>query len=263
MNNKYNKTHYNNSGLHDIGEWVPTPTFLYRNWLYQKLISGTQGKEFLDIGCGNGYLLKYLSENDFSGTAIDISNKAIIAARKYLPKKSKIKLKLADFYKIKSNKKYDQVFCFEVLEHVPDEKKFVQQMSNVLKINGRLILSVPAHMRDWNKTDDLKGHLRRFEKKELKKLLKDNGFQIVHFWSYGFPLLRILRMINKKGSFIKQHEQKKSSNLTKESSIVQEYNPKFKFLVNPTILTPAFIFMDLFLKTDLGFGYAVEAIKKR
>lgn len=263
MNIKYNKIHSNNSSLHDIGEWVPTPTFLYRNHLYKKLISGSQDKEFLDIGSGNGYFLKYLSDNEFFGIATDVSEKAIVAAKKYLPKKSKIKLKLADFYKIRSVKKYDQIFCFEVLEHVPDEKKFVKQISNVLKINGRLILSVPAHMHEWNKTDDLKGHLRRFEKKELKKLLKDSGFQIVHFWSYGFPLLSILRTINKSGSFIKQHEQKNSLNLTKESSIVQEYNPKFKFLVNPIMLTPAFIFMDLFLKTDLGFGYAVEATKKK
>lgn len=245
---------------YDIGEWIPTPTFLYRNRLYQKLIKGSQQKEFLDIGTGNGFLLKYLSENGFKGEAIDISKEALRLAQKFIRPGSGVSLRLADFYKISPIKKYDQIFCFEVLEHVPDGKRFIMKMPKLLKKNGRVLLSVPAHMSDWNKIDDMKGHLHRYEREELEKLFDDAGLKIIRFWSYGYPLLRILRKINETGKFIKQSNSKDTVHRTKESSIVQEYNPKFSFLVNQQLLEPAFLFMDLFLNTDKGFGFLVEAV---
>lgn len=246
----------------DIGQWVPTPTFLYRNGLYEKLIAGSQKKEFLDVGTGNGYTLKYLSENNFKGIAIDISKEALDLARQFISPKSKVKLKLADFYKMPTRKKYDQIFCFEVLEHVPDPEKFVRRIPQFLKSGGRVILSTPAHMKDWNKIDELKGHFKRFERQEMINMFEKSGMKIVKLWTYGFPFLRVLRWINSKGSFVHQSIGKKQLKRTKESSIVQEYNPKYKSLVNPTLLKPFFYLMDFFLNTDLGFGYLVEAVYK-
>ncbi len=239
--------------------WVPTPTFLYRMRLYRKLIDGTQRKEFLDIGTGNGYLLKYLSDNKYKGTAMDVSKDALKMAMGFISSKN-IKLKHADIYKVSTKRKYDQIFAFEILEHVPDAPGFIRQISKLLTPKGRVLLSVPAHMKDWNKIDEMKGHYHRYEKDELNILFENEGLKIIRHWSYGFPFLRILRSINSDAKFIQQNS-KQQYKRTKESSIVREYNPKLKLLSNPLLWEPLFRIQDMFLSTDLGFGYLVEAVK--
>jgi SAM-dependent methyltransferase len=248
--------------MSDKGEWVPTPTYLYRNYLYQKIIRKIPNNSFfLDIGTGNGEFIKKIIERGFSGEAIDVSKDAVKLAQKRLSNIKNVKVKHADLYKYEPRVKYDIVFCFEVLEHVKDDELAMKKIHGLLEKNGYLVMSVPAHMKEWANIDEIKGHYRRYEKKELIRKLKKAGFEIENFWSYGFPFLLLVRIISGSGKYLLSTTKSEGKDIrSRESGIQQEYNPKWSFFVtSKIILYPFFRMMNLFLGTDLGFGYIVTA----
>jgi len=88
--------------------------------------------------------------------------------------------------------KFDRVYCYEVLEHVVDEKKSVSELARTLKWGGRIYISVPHP-----KVDKIigsydityfspKAHLRVFEPDELKALLEKNNIKINSIKYKGF-----------------------------------------------------------------------------
>lgn len=243
-------------------EWLPTPTFLYRNYLYRKIAQGlVQGlskrPQFLDVGAGNGKFLKTLLDMELEGESIDVSSKAVELAKKQFINEKSVYVHLADLLTYHPQKQYDVVFCFEVLEHIPNDLLALKKIFSLLKPGGTLVLSVPAHRSFWSTIDDIKGHYRRYEKIEIIEKISQAGFSINQILTFGFPILSFLRLFSKNGRFVKSktlHLDKNSRG--QESSIQQEYNPRFKILFgNEFLLYPLFKIMDLFTKTDLGFGY--------
>lgn len=63
--------------------------------------------------------------------------------------------------------KYDLVACFDVLEHIADDKAALMKIESLIYDNGLLVLTVPAYMFLWGKHDELNGHLRRYTKGNL------------------------------------------------------------------------------------------------
>jgi SAM-dependent methyltransferase len=244
--------------------WVPTPTFLYRNYLYKQIVKKTpRNTNVLLIGTGNGYFAKWLSKNKFKGVAIDISKEAVLFTKKELRNNKNIKVLVVDLFKYNPQKKFDLVLCFEVIEHIENDKKALKKIHDLMVPGGEFVMSVPAHMSEWAKIDEIGGHFRRYERKELTKKMENVGFKINIFWSYGFPFLRVVRWISRSGKFVKNFNyDKKVDKRIKKSGIRLEYDPRLKKLVtNSILLTPLFKFMDLFLNSDLGLGYIVEVKK--
>lgn len=246
--------------------WTPTPTFLYRNYLYKKIVKSLpRNSFFLDVGAGNGDFLHSLADLGLKGEAIDISHDAVLFAREHLSGKKGIKIKLANVFTYRPRRKYDVAFCFEVLEHVRDDMGAIQKISNLLKERGAFVLSVPAHKSLWSKIDKVKGHYRRYEKAELIAKLEEAGFRVVSINTYGFPFLSLVRKLTSSGSFVKSRTQHLGRDARgRESSIQEEYTPRLKMLAtNLILLYPFFKIMDLFTKTDLGFGYLAMAVKDK
>lgn len=244
--------------------WVPTPTFLYRNYLYRKLcVFLKKNSYFLEVGSGNGEFLKFLTEKGFQGELIDNSDAVVNFLNLQKDKLRGITIKKDDILNYRVKRKYDAVFCFEVLEHIKDYNRAIKNISGLLKPGGFFFFSVPAHQREWSIRDEAQGHYRRFERKELVDKLQTNHFKIVKILNYGFPLLTLVRMITSKGKLIKlQKRNLAKTTRTGLSSLHQEYDPKIKFIVaNPFLLFPLFKIMDLFLSFDLGFGYIFLARK--
>ena len=67
---------------------------------------------------------------------------------------------------------FDLVCAFDVIEHVEDDRRILNELSRVLKDDGALIISVPLHAWLWNAFDDLVGHVRRYEPAGLTALLQ-------------------------------------------------------------------------------------------
>jgi len=246
--------------------WVPTPTFLYRNYLYRKLcVFLKKNSFFLEVGTGNGEFLKYIISYNYKGELIDNSDVVVNFLNSQKEKLKGITIKKGDILNYRTKRKYDVVFCFEVLEHIKNYDLAIKNISCLLKPGGLFFFSVPAHQREWSIRDEAQGHYRRFERKDLVDKLQTNHYKIVRILNYGFPFLTLVRMVTKKGKLIKlQKNNKTKATRTGLSSLHQEYNPKIKFIVsNPFLLFPLFKIMDLFLSFDLGFGYIFLAEKLR
>ena len=144
-------------------------------WSTWEISKNFQGKTNLGIGSGgypkipikNGYFLdicesamkdlKKMGANTFVGDAID------------LPFKHNF---------------FDFVTAMEVLEHIENDQKAVDEIFRVLKLSGFFMLSVPLKMELYTEIDKLAGHCRRYEIKELKDLVENAGFKIV---KYRYP----------------------------------------------------------------------------
>jgi SAM-dependent methyltransferase len=248
--------------MSNIENWVPTPTFLYRNYLYEKIISKFSRKnKYLLMGVGTGYFLNKMESLGFQGKAIDISTEAIKIA-KLNTNPAKTDIQFGDILKYKNNKKYDLVLSFEVLEHIKDDQLAINNIHKLLKNNGTFVFSVPAHMSKWGEMDTMGGHFRRYERHELIQKLKVAEFKIKTIWTFGFPFLNLVQSISRTGFFTRNNLNVSKTAKTKKSGIRLDYDPKFRFLLsNNFILTPMFKLLDLFVTTDRGLGYIVVAKK--
>lgn len=145
-------------------------------------------KRVLDVGCGVGTLSFYLANKGNDVTGVDISLNAVKVCRinaKKLGLKRGIRFKVGDFLKTKIKGFFDLTLCIEVLEHLVNDKLAVKKIFNSLINGGVAIITVPSQNAPLfrlgltKRKDEKSGHLRRYTKKEMKKLLKDAGLKIV------------------------------------------------------------------------------------
>jgi SAM-dependent methyltransferase len=138
----------------------------------------------LDIGCGNGRFLNYVSQYGsyrLFGTELD-GNSAKRASA--IPG---IHLKIGsltenDFLP----ESIDVVTMYHVFEHLQEPQKMLEIITSILKVNGVFILSMPdigswqsrAFKGKWLHLDPPR-HLFFFERNDLKKTMMQFGFECV------------------------------------------------------------------------------------
>jgi len=144
----------------------------------------------LDLGCGEGFLISFLPEkNKIIG--VDISKVALKRAKNFLAGKKNFELKYGDAQNLKiPNETFDKIFCSEMLEHLPNPKKAIEEIRRVLKKNGLAIISVPDEKRiqsimrivkilslnkflhSARKTEDYEWHLHQADKQFIFDISK-------------------------------------------------------------------------------------------
>ncbi len=149
----------------------------YNRWLlgwFRKYLKG----EILEVGCGIG---------NFTALLVDFGKVTAIDIEKSYLTQVQGKAVNADvgFGDIEGNKfffnqkKFDCAVSLNVLEHIKDDKQALVNIRNLLKPKGYLILLLPSHPKLYGKIDVSIGHHRRYEKKELIKLINNHGFKVI------------------------------------------------------------------------------------
>lgn len=148
--------------------------------------------KILDIGCGTGSILESLKgKGDLYG--IDPSSDAI----NYCKTKGNFKLKKSNIESLNyPNNYFDVIILSDIIEHIDDDSKGIQNCYKILKKKGILIITVPAHKKLWNQDDIRLSHKRRYSKERLQKISKN--FKIlkvsyIHFFIY--PLVKLSRIL--------------------------------------------------------------------
>jgi SAM-dependent methyltransferase len=98
------------------------------------------GSRVLDIGCGRGSFLHRAQSQGATVTGIELNRSAAAAAR---ARGIEVVEGLLQEHARQRPAFYDVVASFQVLEHVPDPRAFVEDCMRVLRPRGRLILGVP------------------------------------------------------------------------------------------------------------------------
>jgi SAM-dependent methyltransferase len=98
------------------------------------------GKEVLDAGCGVGYGTSMLAEHGPARlVGVDISADALARAPE-----DRLELVEADLRELPFEAdSFDLVVCFEVIEHIEDHERVVDELRRVLRPDGALLISSP------------------------------------------------------------------------------------------------------------------------
>jgi SAM-dependent methyltransferase len=119
--------------------WVYLPVYLEKMIRVRKYLDAyDKEKRILDIGCGEGVLVKEYRDRGFDITGLDINYES-----EYVIRGSVLNL---DF----SDESLDLILLLDVIEHLvfPDQEIALQEIARVLRPNGELFISLPnlAHL---------------------------------------------------------------------------------------------------------------------
>ncbi|MCM3878430.1 MAG: class I SAM-dependent methyltransferase [Thermoanaerobaculia bacterium] len=67
---------------------------------------------------------------------------------------------------------------FDVIEHVPADREFLERLYVLLKTNARLYLTAPAFRFLWSFDDEVAGHHRRYSQASLARVVEAAGFEV-------------------------------------------------------------------------------------
>ncbi|MBD1896732.1 class I SAM-dependent methyltransferase [Coleofasciculus sp. FACHB-129] len=150
-----------------------------------------QAQNFLEIGCGTGFVLagieKAFPKLTLSGSEIFSTGLAFAAQRL-----SKADLFQMDACKIPFEEEFDIIGAFDVLEHIKEDRIVLAEMYRATKPGGGIILTVPQHPWLWSQADDYAHHVRRYRAQELKTKVQRAGFKIVRMTSFVSLLLPLM-----------------------------------------------------------------------
>jgi 2-polyprenyl-3-methyl-5-hydroxy-6-metoxy-1,4-benzoquinol methylase len=136
--------------------------------LLQKINHNYSDLEVADFGCGIGGLLetfhKFYPSNKLYG--FDFSKEAIKVARTNVPS---AEFDVCDFIDGKLSRKFDIIFCTEVLEHTLYPKIFIKNISGYLKNNGFMIITVPD-----GRQDTYQGHINFWSPESWLIFMEEN-----------------------------------------------------------------------------------------
>lgn len=104
----------------------------------QPYVSG----ELLEIGCGTGRGLEILVNASDHYTGIDKYESLTSELQKQYPQAVFKAMVIPPFTGIADNS-FDRVVSFQVIEHIKDDKAFLQEIHRVLKPGGKAIISTP------------------------------------------------------------------------------------------------------------------------
>tara|TARA_B110000014_G_C19933857_1_gene483165 strand:+ start:152 stop:760 length:609 start_codon:yes stop_codon:yes gene_type:complete len=141
---------------------------------------------FLDLGCGNGWVVRKVAKNPLCIRAVGIDGaEKMISNAKSLSKDSTEYI-LADIDTFQSVEKYDIIHSMEVLYYLDNPKEVIKKISeDWLKDNGRLIIGIDHYYENtashsWQ--DKVGTRMLMFNEKEWILMFKEAGLQNVQSW---------------------------------------------------------------------------------
>ncbi len=145
-----------------------------------------KGKKILDLGCGPcAYLEPVLSYSPEMYVATDNSLYYLKEVEMLTRKHSKISTRQLDLLsdeipESSGSETFDYCFCFDVLEHIQDDERALQNIHRIMiaKKIKLLFLRVPAFPAIYGSNDRAIGHLRRYSDRTLRKLLETCSFSV-------------------------------------------------------------------------------------
>jgi len=180
----FDKEYFREHYFSTTGDFSKKELLRNKNWFHgwfrtlQKDYDFTDGtgKKALEIGCAIGAAAEILYERHFQILATDISPYAVKKAQKLLPH---LTFKVLDVEKKKALKDtFDLVYAFEVIEHLPDPEKAIQNIYDLLKPDGVVIFSTP-YPYDYVYND--KTHINVRYPMEWIDLMRKAGFTILRY----------------------------------------------------------------------------------
>lgn len=124
-----------------VGHIIP---FLQSNWSFPK------DMQVLEIGCGEAGVLKAFTELGYQSTGIELEESRLEFARDFMKEElaaGKVQFLNKDIYDVVPDTdlgtKFDLIILKDVIEHIPDQARFMPQLHRFLKPGGKVFFAFP------------------------------------------------------------------------------------------------------------------------
>jgi len=149
----------------------------------------------LDIGAAGGGNTRVLNAHGWQAAAVEYSASVADVARA-----RGIAAVRADARELPVRSgACDLVTAFDVLEHIDEDYLAAAEIARVLRPGGTALIAVPCDMALWSGHDDAVGHVRRYSRPELARLVQKAGLTMEKMWSWNV-LLRPVVALRRKSS---------------------------------------------------------------
>ncbi len=139
------------------------PVYMRQLFAYEQASKEVSGA-VLEIGCGEGYGIKLLAPHSVSYLAID---KHIPVNQQNFQNIEFRQMEVPWLTGLDSNT-FDTVICFQLIEHIQDDRNLLSEIFRVLKPGGKLLLTTPNRDMSLSRNPY---HIREYRTGEFRALI--------------------------------------------------------------------------------------------
>lgn len=189
--------------------------------LERHLPGASTPRNAIDLGGGAGGWVQYISKAQpslFSQLALaDSSLVALEHSEAVLPPNTH--RYHIDLMNLHMHDEWDVAFLLDVIEHLPDDQRALEQAKEALKPGGLLFVTTPAFPKFWSYNDVLAHHLRRYTRDDFASLAKATGLTLLDARYFMFLLSPLYLLSRMKPGFDKLSDEEKKALVTKQHAI--------------------------------------------
>jgi 2-polyprenyl-3-methyl-5-hydroxy-6-metoxy-1,4-benzoquinol methylase len=187
-------------GTHGISELWWSKRFALR-YLEAKL----PGRDLLDVGCGPGEFLLVARRRGWRGSGVEPAPEP---ARQSASYGLDIYEGMLDDFAAQTDRRFDAITAFEVLEHVPNPLSILASMAVLLKPRGVILVSVPnlddpymLHLRNAPTIPPV--HINFFNRRSMASAVGACGLGVVQFKTLPIPTYSVRILHGNKGLLLR------------------------------------------------------------
>ena len=149
----------------------------YHDWVFQSFAEALRPGAALEVGTGHGEYARRIAPLVQELIVSDLDPAAIEKTRAALASYENVHhLVMNGVDPRVLGRRVDNIILLNVLEHVEDDAAFLRNAHQSLSARGVLVVFVPAFPALYSRMDRQAGHVRRYERRALGRLIEDCGF---------------------------------------------------------------------------------------
>lgn len=152
----------------------------YNRWIYE-LIKPFLGKKTLELGAGIGNMTEYISQETHV-TATDI-DPMFLEQLRIRTDPSRVQVRYLDISSPQiqnpPNAPFDSVICINLLEHISNDNRALQNMLDLTAPGGRVLMLLPACSSLFGSLDRSFGHHRRYSIGRTRSMARSAGARVM------------------------------------------------------------------------------------
>jgi SAM-dependent methyltransferase len=143
----------------------------YTRWIISRCVPFI-GRSIMEVGLGHGGYRRFLPQSA-RYLGLDIDHESVTQAKNRHPEDAFLVADVTD-PTLRSHlhgRGIDTILCINVLEHIAEDRKAIENLMAVLEPGGHLVVLSPAFPVLYSSLDEMAGHVRRYTKADLPRLV--------------------------------------------------------------------------------------------
>jgi SAM-dependent methyltransferase len=154
--------------------------YSYNHWIFNSIRPFIRGSVF-EVGCGTGNISQFLLNQERVVGIEPFPHSLRIAQKRFAPH---LNVHLHGLYlddcpnELVPRESFDTSICLNVLEHIEDDVAALRRMRELCRVDGRVVILVPALMTLYGELDRSYAHCRRYNRRTLSAAFNQAGLKV-------------------------------------------------------------------------------------